>query len=420
MKILWITNTMFPAASKKLGLSIPVVGGWMYSLGMQIAASSGIRLAVATTYTGNELKSFDIDGVTYYLLPAKSKTAYQKNLEPIWQKICDELKPDLVHIHGSEYTHGLACLRACPIQKYVVSIQGLVNVSSRYYYGGITPKDILKNITFRDVIRRDSLFQQKRNFEKRGEFEKEYLQRTDHVIGRTRWDYAHTKAMNPSVNYHFCNRLLRERFYTVEKWDITRKTDHTIFCSQAAYPLKGLHQVLKAIATLKKDFPEIQLRVAGPSIINHKTMIEKIKISGYGSYLRSIIKKANLWDNVDFTGPLPADLMVDEYKNAHLFICPSSIENSPNSLGEAQLLGVPSISSYVGGVPDMVVDGQSGLLYRFEEIEILAENIRRIFTDDKLAIQLSSNGIEAASKRHDRQTNLKQILRIYNAIAKQL
>ena len=101
-----------------------------------------------------------------------------------------------------------------------------------------------------------------------------------------------------------------------------------------------------------------------------------------------------------------------------MFICPSSIENSPNSLGEAQLLGVPTIASYVGGVPDMINHGKTGLLYRFEEIEMLAECIRRIFTDTTLAMNLSENGIKAAKKRHHQKENLNRMIEIYQLIIK--
>ena len=158
------------------------------------------------------------------------------------------------------------------------------------------------------------------------------------------------------------------------------------------------------------------MRVAGHSIISNTTISEKLRLSGYGSYICSLIKKANLRDNIYSTGPLTAEQMIAEYKNSNVFICSSSIENSPNSLGEAQLLGVPVIASYVGGIPDMVEHGQTGLLYRFEEFEMLAGYIRRVFNDDSLAKNLSLNGIFAAHNRHDRKNNLDQVLEIYTQI----
>jgi len=245
-----------------LGLSVPVVGGWMYGLAAQIAALPEIRLAVATIYLGKEVKTYDIDGIYYYLLPVKSRTTYQKELEPLWHKVCGEFKPDIVHIHGTEFSHGLACMRACSDLNYIISVQGLVSIISKYYFAGISLKEILGHVTFRDLIRGDTIFQVKRKFKKRGMLEKECIQRTRHVIGRTSWDYSHVNVINSAVNYHFCNESLRDGFYTAHKWDISQKADWTIFCSQAGYPIKGLHQVLEAVALLKKDFPKLQVCTA--------------------------------------------------------------------------------------------------------------------------------------------------------------
>ncbi len=416
MKVLWITNTIFPAPSRALGLSSPVVGGWMYAMAMQLISNKKIELAIATVYPGKETKSIEIDGILYFLLPARLKNEYKRTLETSWLKICNEYNPDLIHIHGTEHTHGLSCMRACPNLNYVISIQGLISICSKYYFAGIKQWEIFKHITLRDLIRVDSLFQAKRKFRIRGMFEKEYIARTHHIIGRTSWDYAHVKAVNPNIKYHFCNETLRENFYTVSKWDIHNKTDYTIFLSQASEPLKGLHQVLKAIALLKSDFPEIKLRIAGQNILRNSTIFEKIKRGGYAAYIQNLIDKFNLDEQVCFMGPLLENQMISEYKNAHVFICPSSIENSPNSLGEAQLIGVPTISAYVGGIPDMITHGETGLIYRFEEVEMLAENIREVFTDNEMAKHLSKNGIQAAEKRHDRQINRDQTIKIYNSI----
>lgn len=417
MRILWITNTIFPVPSLALKLPIPVFGGWMYGLAMRIAKAQDNQLAVATTYKGSEFKKIEVDGVIYYLLPAKSQIS-QKHLEPLWQKVCNEFRPDLVHIHGTENTHGLACMCACPTMNYIVSIQGLIGVISKYYYGNICKWNIFKNITFRDIVRFDTIFQTKKEFKRRGEFEKEYLLRTKHVIGRTSWDFAHVKLNNPNVNYHFCNESLRDCFYSSRKWSINSKNKYTIFLSQASYPIKGLHQVIKAIPFLINDFPEIQVRVAGKDMMNKKNMTELIKRRGYGSYIGNLIKKLGLEKHIQFIGTLSGEEMVNEYLNAHIYICSSIIENSPNSLCEAQILGVPCIATYVGGIPDMVVNLESGLLYRFEEVEMLAENIKKIFTDESLANNLSLNGIKAAEKRHDLVQNFERTIEIYKKVIK--
>jgi glycosyltransferase involved in cell wall biosynthesis len=416
MKILWISNTIFPAPSKELGIPAPVVGGWMYGMAMEIASIKGNTLAIATIYCGKKLKIFKINDVIYYLLPSKPTMHYQKKLENLWVKVCKEFNPNIIHIHGTEYSYGLACIRALPSMEYVVSIQGIIGIISNYYYSGISTYEILKNITFRDIVRFDTIFHAKRNFKLRGKFEEEYFHKICHVIGRTSWDFAHVKKINSHINYHFCNESLRDLFYSSKKWDINTKSKNTIFLSQADYPIKGLHQLLKAVNLLIGDFPNIGIRIAGSNITKTDNIFEKIKLSGYGSYIKSLLKKFDLEKKVSFIGTLSEYQMVNEYQNAHVFVCPSSIENSPNSLGEAQLIGTPVIASYVGGIPDMITHGETGLLYRFEEVEMLAENIRQVFLNDSLAIKISENEIIVAQKRHNREENLKEALAVYQEI----
>ena len=203
---------------------------------------------------------------------------------------------------------------------------------------------------------------------------------------RTQWDYAHTNSINPSVSYHHCGEILRDGFYNSPKWDGAKAKKYLIFCSQGSVPIKGLHQVLRAISLLSREFPEIHIRVAGQDITKTGRIYGRNKLPGYGKILRSIMKRHNLDDRIKFLGMLNEEEMLREYLRASVFICPSSIENSPNSIGEAQILGVPTIASFVGGSPDMVVSGQSGLLYRFEEVEMLAEYIRQVFLDETISL----------------------------------
>lgn len=417
MRVLWIVNTIFPAPSEKLGISKPVLGGWMYGLAEQVAKQAGIKLAIVTTHSSNDFSKMQISGIDYFLIPSKDKTRYDANLESFWVKICEDFIPDIVHVHGTEFAHGLSCMRKLPNLRYVVSIQGLVGVYSRYYFAGISWREILANITFRDLIKRDTIFQAKKKFANRGNLENEYLINSKHTIGRTKWDFAHVKTINCNINYHFCNESLRDGFYTAKKWKLENCEPYTIFLSQAGYPIKGLHKVLEAVSLLKNDYPELKIRIGGGNIISNATIFDRIKRTGYGKYIGKLIKKNNLDKNVLFLGSLSEEQMILEYQKSNVFICPSSIENSPNSLGEAQLIGVPVIASYSGGTPDMIETGKTGLLYRFEETEMLAQNIRKIFNDSKFISQISENSIISASLRHDRGINLEKTISIYNKIA---
>lgn len=416
MKILWIVNTVFPAPSEAVGLSIPVFGGWMYGLAKQLSEVEGIELAVATTYNGSEFKKMTLENIDYFLLPNNDQSKYDNKLEEFWIQVYEQFKSDLVHIHGTEYAHGLACMRKLPDLKYVISIQGLISICSRYYHTGVSSWDIVKNITFRDIVRMDTIFQQKWKFEKRGKYEIEYINRTKHIIGRTNWDRTHSESINPTVNYHFCNESLRDGFYSAEKWSFKNCDQYTIFFSQAGYPIKGLSLALKALAIVKKSFPNVKIKVGGSDIRKNLTVGSRIKLSGYSKYLSKLLKELDLDNNVFFLGLLSEEKMIAEYQKANVFVCASTIENSSNSLGEAQLIGTPSVASYVGGIPDMVEHEKTGLLYRFEEYEMLAVNIKRLFEDVELAKKLSLQSVKIASLRHDKAVNLNVLLSIYSSL----
>ena len=78
-------------------------------------------------------------------------------------------------------------------------------------------------------------------------------------------------------------------------------------------------------------------------------------------------------------GYLDGDAMVRELLRTHVFAITSYIENSANSLAEAMMVGMPCIASFVGGLPSMIHDNDTGLLYPVEDVPLLANKIRRIF-----------------------------------------
>ena len=385
----------------------------MYSLAKDLSRMTGIELFVATVYKGKDLKIIEKEGITYILLPFQGdNTYYHSAFEKYWLKVRQMFHPQVIHIHGTEFAHGLAYLRACGNQRVIVSLQGLVSVCASYYYAGITGKEIGQNLTFRDIVRRDTIFCQKRKFVRRGEIEKEYIRSVKYIAGRTEWDRIHTRAINPEVNYCFCNENLRNEFY-LHQWSYEDCEKHTLFLSQAEYPLKGLHQVLKALPLVLAQYPDTKLYVGGRNITAFSGWKDKIRYTGYGKYVASLIKKLKVGKAVVFTDRLSEKQMCDYYLRTHVFIAPSSIENSPNSLGEAQLLGVPGIGAYAGGIPEMITAGETGLLYRFEEYEMLAQQICQLFGDPDLCQKLSVQEREIAQERHNRTNNLLRIVSIY-------
>lgn len=417
MRILWIVNTIFPYPSQKLGLKANVFGGWLNSLFEDLIKNENITLGIATVYNGKKLLTF-VDGkVEYYLIPCKNKCKLHKKDLKFWKQVNEQFKPDLAHLHGTEFPFGLSFLNLCPGVKTLVSIQGLISLISMVYLSNISNKDIIKNITFRDIIKLDSIYQAKKKFYKRGIYEKKLLKKCDYIIGRTTWDYANTYIMVGYDKYFKCNESLRSEFYK-KTWDIDKVEKHSIFISQASYPIKGFHIVLDAINILKRDYHDIKVYVAGINIISDDSFKNKLKINGYAKYILSKIKKYNLFENIFFTGILNEKEMVDRMLKTNVFVQASSIENSPNSLGEAMLMAMPCVASNVGGTSDMLKDKEEGFLYPFAESSMLAYYIKQVFDNDDLAIEIGKNAQKHAMITHDRKVNTNDMVKIYETVVK--
>ncbi|MCM1138946.1 MAG: glycosyltransferase family 4 protein [Muribaculum sp.] len=419
MKILWITNSLFEEYFQAKGKHASYTGGWMRSLALRLTEQyPELEIAVAARYAGvDKLEELITDKFTFYALPgATARTKYDSSIEPIWKVVKNRFKPDMVHIHGSEYPHGLAYIRANGTEGVMVSLQGIVSRIARHNSGGIFLTEFLQNLTLYDLLISSTPFKETRNYRHLGKMEEELLSRVNHIIGRTSWDKVHSWAINPTATYHFCNETLRSEFYSTNKWDLSKCQPHRIFLSQAAKPIKGIHKVIEALPYILRKYPDTEIYVAGNNFTRHDDLHSKLRYMTYGKYVNKLMKKYGISDKIHFLGMLNAEQMAEQYRMANVFICPSSIENSPNSLGEAQLMGCPVVASYVGGVPDMVENGINGLLYRFEEHEMLAYNVCRVFSDGELANTLSVGGVKAAIQRHDGERNAEKMMEIYRQI----
>lgn len=125
--------------------------------------------------------------------------------------------------------------------------------------------------------------------------------------------------------------------------------------------------------------------------------------------------------------------MRDRYLKSSLFVCCSSVENSPNSLGEAMLLGVPCVSADVGGISSIFTGDEDGILYMGfagdktpeggageEELEAvsgrLAEAVIRMWRDPGKRDEYCRNARAHALRTHDRERNYQKLVEIYEKI----
>jgi glycosyltransferase involved in cell wall biosynthesis len=119
---------------------------------------------------------------------------------------------------------------------------------------------------------------------------------------------------------------------------------------------------------------------------------------------------------VQLLGFVEAKDIIAELQAAHVYVLGSHIENSPNSVAEAQIVGTPTVATNAGGTPSMVTDGVSGLLYPAGDAPELARQLGRLFRDDQLADELSRGGREQARARGDETELTETLVAIYRRI----
>ena len=185
MKVLWLTNIPLPNISEELQLSKSSKGGWMVGLYKEVIEEDSIDLTIAFPQQINdEIICGKVDNVMYFGFYSVQKIwKYDNNVETQLEDILDKVKPDIVHIFGTEFAHALSMTKAFnKPNKTVISIQGLVSVYYDHYYASL-PNKITNRYTIRDLIRLDNLKLAREKFLYRGKFEIEALKNVKHVIG---------------------------------------------------------------------------------------------------------------------------------------------------------------------------------------------------------------------------------------------
>lgn len=158
-------------------------------------------------------------------------------------------------------------------------------------------------------------------------------------------------------------------------------------------PRKGMDILIKAFNLVKNEFSDLRCKIVGGS--------ENQKFS---NYLRLLVKENNLENRVDFLGRISDSELVRLYNNCSVFVFPArdideNFEGFPMVFYEANACGAPVITTRGFGSEYAVKDGYNGLLVEPEDIESVAEAIRKIFKNPELQSQMRKNALETA-KNH--------------------
>jgi glycosyltransferase involved in cell wall biosynthesis len=269
------------------------------------------------------------------------------------------------------------------------------------WFGKLSVRDIFK-ITRFSSLKFSGLLWELRQAKRRAKRERFYFSKGKYFFGRTEWDKAYIKYFNDHAKYFEINEVIRKPFWH-RQWQLNLSKRHRIIFTNSRHPRKGVELLLETLKSLKPIYPDIEL-----------VLIGSLGSGGYDNFIREKIK--DLSDSVLFRGQMDAAEVANELSGAHVFVSAAYIENSPNSVAEAQLVGMPVISSYTGGVPSMIKDGETGLLFPTGDVPLLVSKLRAVFENDVLAIKLGENAMKTARKRHDPGNIVKKQIAAYKSI----
>lgn len=409
MKVLWFEIST-PSQYKQAGR---VVLGWQDSLENIVRESKEVDLYIAfESQTDKEVKV--IDGVTYIPMyieysfwdRKKSQFTWMVNARKIISKgieVINEYAPDIIHVFGNEWPFGLlAKYTQIPL---VIHIQGSIIPYNNALY---PPK--YNEFTFAVAIglnlRKQWHFVKSYYKDRsREQMEREIWKLVSHYMGRTNWDKALVGIFHPHATYHHVEEALRPIFLkSCKTWRLPSDSKIRLFSTGCSNFWKGVDVMLKTAHILKQMGVDFEWKVAGKMSYNIREVVEK---------------KENLRfedNNIEILGFTNPDDLVDYLSKSTLYVHTAYIENSPNSICEAQIIGIPIISTMVGGISSLIHNDQDGILLPANDPWQFADAIVNLSKDRNKMLEYSNKAYETAIKRHNPVRILNELLKCYHDV----
>ncbi len=407
IKVLWFSSVSFSNLESNTSRT------WLYTMASVLVNSGSIQLYNISQGHVKSSTRQDFQLINQWLVPYESlnKTGLPspKTIQEI-KKIVDDIQPDIIHIWGTENYFGLLTARGYIKGKVILEIQGLKFAIEKYFYAGLSFQEVLKCFGIKELLKPSvSLIGYKHLFKKWGQFEKEMLLNHKNISTQSNWVRAHVKEINPMATILNTSILLRPEFLETNKWEIDNCEIYQIFTS-TSYILsyKGLHVLLDAIAILKNRYPKIRLLIAG-------TILSGIRQGGYTKWLKNKIKRLGIEQNIFWLGALDAKNLILQMHKANVVVVPSFVESYCLAFDEALAVGVPTVASFAGAMPELATHERTALFFSPGDVTMCANSIEKFFENKEYAMMVSQNAYD--EKRAKNNVNLvNQQLSFYRSI----
>ncbi len=164
---------------------------------------------------------------------------------------------------------------------------------------------------------------------------------------------------------------------------------------------KGFSNLIEAVRLLVAEGRDLRLRIVGGGEL--------------ADTLGRQIAQAGLEERVELLGPRLQEDLIDLYRAATVFALPSMVIESgdrdgiPNVLVEAMRLGLPVVSTAVSGIPELVIDGETGLLVPSRDAAALAAALARLLDDPALRERLTASASGHVAAMFDLAANTRRL-----------
>lgn len=416
MKVLWLCNQPLPAMCTHLGVESNYGGSWMVALSGELAKQPDLELTVISTRRkiAGRAKHREPNGVTHVVLPELlgrsegilRRQELREQVSRVWPALAAEsalqacaaeiaqLRPDVIHVFGTERFWGkIATLTSVPC---VVHVQGILTAYQKFWWFQMPwwerlfhPEMWIKWLQFSAAAMK----------------EREIYLINRRFFGRTDWDREELRKLNPWAAYLFMHEAIRPAFFA-KRWLLAACRRRRLFSTSSPFLWKGGRMLIRAFAAVRRRHSDAELRVAG---VDARHPI--------GRQLIRLARRLGVSDALRLLGQQSAESIVAEMQRSHVFFLASAIENSPNSLFEAQAVGMPVVATSAGGVPSYVADGRTGLLCPVGDHEAMAAQAERLFADDALTERISLAAREQARGFHHPELVAREQVRCYRELS---
>ena len=413
MKVLWFSNSSAAAYEGK----IKGTGGWMEALDK--ALQNKVELHIVYLYPYRQ-ETF-VNGRTCYhpiysgniiLKSIKSRLRLQERKDYLKQylDVIEQVKPDIIHIHGTENSfHQIIDKTDIPV---VISIQGNLTVYAHKFFSGFhgkylkvkTSKLNIKSLLLGRTSFRDGY----KNMRRMCQLEQRNLMNAKYIIGRTDWDKRITRILAPNSQYFVGNEILRDSFYQNEWKAKVNSHKIVIHTTNGNNYYKGFETLCYALSLLNDIGVDVEWRVAG---VSADSAIVKITQKMLGSKYPT--------KGLVFLGSLQENELVSSLMTADIYVMVSHIENSPNNLCEAMILGMPCLATSAGGTSSILKDKEEGIIIQDGDPWVMAGAILELYRNSKMALEYGEKARITALKRHDKETIVNNLIQTYEIIIKE-